>query len=151
MKIIKPKKLEFDEKQFEDINNNLACELAEKYNSMFKEVLEQDECDIEGLFLGFVDIYYFLSKIIPKDFTVIDFGCAYAPQAYYFRNHKAYIGINNSIKKRFTFKNTTHINGKIEDNLDFEDKKTFAICSYVPTSTNEIRKRFKNLFVYYPE
>ena len=152
MKIIKPKKLEWDKKQFEDININLACESAEKYPKMFKEVLEQEMCDIDGLFLGFVDIYYFLSKVIPKDWTIVDLGCAYAPQAYYFQKHKKYIGVDSSESKRFKFKNTQHFYCSIRKYLlrNPEPFKHFAICSYVPSNeVNLVRKYYSDLFVYY--
>lgn len=152
METIKPKKLSWDNKTFEDINNNLVCELAEKYPKMFKQVMEQDDCDIDGFFLGFVDIYYFLSKIIPRDWIIVDFGCAYAPQAYYFRKHKKYIGVNPTEIKKFSFKNTEYFIGTIKDYLNTkpEQNKRFAICSYVTSNqTDLVRKYYQDLFVYY--
>lgn len=45
-------------------------------------------------FVGFVDIYYYLSKVIPKDYTIIDFGAGHNPQSYFFTEHKKYIAVN---------------------------------------------------------
>jgi len=50
--------------QFQKINNKLVSQLAKKYPQMFKEVLEQKNCDIDETFLGFVDTYYYLSNIL---------------------------------------------------------------------------------------
>lgn len=150
--IIKPEIIDRDYKSADQINNNLACELAEKYPKMFKEVLEQKMCDIDGTFLGFVDIYYFLSKYIPKSWTIIDFGCAYNPQAYYFRKHRAFIGVNKGIRKRFHFENTDLFNGTIIDYLKQKPpkEKAFAICNNVPSKeTALVRKYYPNCFVYY--
>lgn len=120
------------------------------------EVFNQDRCDIDGEFIGFTDIYESLSKIIPVHFTVVDLGCAYNPQCYYFINHKQYIAVDDNFQlKRFKTPNCTLYNMSINDfilyhldNLDLD--KTFAICSYVPTNRDMIRTSFKNLFIYYP-
>ena len=138
---------------YEKINNKLFEVLNEKYHDQIK-VLEQPMCDIDGSFLGFVDIYYYLSKIIPKHFTVLDLGCAYASQAYYFRKHKKYIGIDVSIKTRFKFKNTEHkiidINEELKNWENENTNEVFAICSYVPINTTKLRETFKNVFTFYP-
>ena len=86
----------------------------------------------------------------------MDFGCAYAPQAYYFRKHKKYIGIDVSGCKKFKFENTEFwINDmdeeiKCDEVSNLDPNTTFAICSYVPASTEKIRAKFKNCFIYYP-
>ena len=150
MRIIKPQKLDY--KTFEDINGNLAVKLAEKYPKMFKEVLEQGSCDIDGTFLGFVYTYYLLSKIIPKDWIIVDFGCAYNPQSYYFREHRAFIGVDKGIRKRFHFKNTDLFDGTIKDYLKTNPpkEKVFAICNNVPSKETElVRKYYPNCFIYY--
>ncbi len=151
-KIIKFKEIDKDYKTANQINNNLACALAEKYPKMFKEVLEQDMCDIDGTFMGFVDTYFFLSKLIPKSWTIVDFGCAYNAQAYYFRKHRAFIGVNKGIKKRFHFKNTDLFDGTIKDYLKQRPltNKIFAICNNVSSEeTKLVREYYPNCFVYY--
>ncbi|CAM5421007.1 hypothetical protein ATER59S_02396 [Aquamicrobium terrae] len=123
-------------------------------------VFGQDMCDIDPTFLGFTDIYLALSHIIPTHWTVVDLGCAYAPQAHIFKNHKAYIGVDASDCERFSAPNTTHYRMTIAEfiehhagalNLD----QTFAICSYVPPwygadNLRLARENFKNVFTYYP-
>jgi len=123
-------------------------------------VLNQYRCDLSPDFLGFTDIYKKLSLIIPKHWIIIDFGCSYAPQCFYFINHKKYIGIDPEARIRFYTKNTKYYlmttKKFIEKFLsNFNQEETFAICSYVPTwyghdSKELVRKNFKNVFVYYP-
>ena len=129
---------------------------AEPYfEKQIKPILEAaDYCDIDGTFMGFMDVYKALSEIIPKHWTIVDFGCSYAPQCYYFRNHKGYIGVDSSTPKRFEAKNTSHLYGTIQDFINTDvDSPIFAICSYVPHfhAAELVRKNFKNCFVYYPE
>jgi len=86
------------------LNKELWETLHKEYPKQCDRVLQQPMCDIEPDFLGFIDKYYHLSKIMPLHFTIIDFGCSYAPQAYYFRKHKQYIGIDfSTINERFSF------------------------------------------------
>lgn len=123
-------------------------------------VMGQDMCELDYTFLGFTEIYEHLAKIIPVQFTIIDFGCYLAPQSYYFRKHKGYIGVDTTKLRRFKFENTSHIAGTIQTfiqdilpacgstNLD----KTFAICSYVPDEEARrlVKESYKNIFVFYP-
>lgn len=48
------------------------------------------ECDITPEFLGFTEVYLHLSCIIPTHWTVVDLGCAYAPQAFLFGDYILY-------------------------------------------------------------
>ena len=115
-------------------------------------------CDIEPSFMGFVRIYKNLSEIIPKHFTVVDLGCAYAPQCWYFRNHAKYIGVDMSDGGRFSMPNTTHYEMTIEKFISDESSglsgPTFAICSYVPPWHGDNMKltqeAFSHAFTYYP-
>ncbi|MEK1908148.1 MAG: hypothetical protein AAAB13_20440 [Pseudomonas sp.] len=127
--------------------------------SQLDAVLSQDECDIDIEFLGFTSVYLALASIIPKHWTVVDLGCAFAPQAFIFKDHAAYIGVDIGDRVRFTAPNTTHHKMKISDfvskhvrNLDMDT--TFAICSYVPPWHDDnrslARQTFKNVFTYYP-
>ena len=145
--------------KFEEINNRLYNILLTKFPEELKRVSNQEMCDIDSSFLGFVDTYYHLSKIIHKDWVVVDLGCAYAPQGYYFRNHTEYIGVNPEIRERFTFKNTKHLDMTIQEFMkEYKDKlnfnKTFAIMNYVPPwhdlDYKEVRSFFPNLYCFYP-
>ena len=122
-------------------------------------VFSQDMCDIDTEFLGFTEIYLALSLIIPKHWTIIDLGCAFAPQAFIFRDHKAYIGVDMGDRERFVAPNTTHyvmtISAFIEQHApSFDQDTTFAVCSYVPPWHDDnmalARAAFKNVFTYYP-
>ena len=122
-------------------------------------VFGQEMCDIDAEFLGFMEVYESLAKLIPKHWTVIDLGCAYAPQCYYFANHKEYIGVDIADCIRFSTPNTVHFKESIEEFVTkrakkFDPEKTFAICSYVPPWGNDnmkiVRENFKNVFTYYP-
>lgn len=131
------------------------------YEEDVKQVLSQKHCDIDETFLGFTDIYKNLSKIIPKDKIVIDFGPAYGFQSYYFKDHKEYIGveIDKEIKQFEEVDNASFLfkDGKeyIEELMGFEflnNDKFFAICSYCPDMIlrENVRRNFNNCFVYYP-
>ncbi len=141
---------------FEKINGSLAVALSLNYPEQWKEVMEQRLCDIDGTFLGFVDTYYFLAHIIPTSWTVVDFGCAYNPQAYYFRKHKKFIGVNlkqpNNPTKKFHFENTELFDGTIADYLKTNPlvEKAFAICNNVSSPDTElVRKYFPNCYIFY--
>jgi len=124
-----------------------------------EKVLNQPNCDIDLDFLGFLDIYETLSKIIPKYFTVVDLGCAYNPQCFFFEEHKSYLAVDISDCVKFQAKNCEIFQKSISEfinenlsNLNLEE--TFAICSYVPSWGGDngkiARDTFKNVFVYYP-
>jgi hypothetical protein len=122
-----------------------------------ESVMNQDMCELDCTFLGFIEIYEHLSYIIPKNYTIIDFGCYLAAQGFYFQDHNKYIGVDLTELKRFTFKNTTHyiksIQSFIFENLqEYDLDETFIICSYVPDreAKEMIRQNSKNLFIFYP-
>lgn len=124
-----------------------------------ERVLHQTDCDIDPEFMGFTDIYERLSEIIPRHFTIVDLGCAYNPQCFFFTEHKKYIAVDISDCEKFKSDNCLIYHKSIEDfieqdisglNLD----ETFAICSYVPPWGGDngkmVRETFHNLFIYYP-
>lgn len=122
-----------------------------------ERVFNQDMCDIDSQFLGFTEAYEALSKLIPTHWTVIDIGCAYGAQAWYFRNHALYIGVDPFLNETFKFKNTVHWKKTIVQTcravIGFNLKEFFCILNYVPCSEKEaalIRKTFPNLYCYYP-
>lgn len=122
-----------------------------------ERVLASAYCDIEPEFLGFMSIYERLAEIIPRHWTVVDLGCSYAAQAFFFCDHKSYVGVDLGGNEQFKAPNTTLIEMPIKDFLEkhldeFNQATTFAICSYVPCdeSAAMIRQSFRNVFVYYP-
>lgn len=133
--------------------------LSELMNLLPKDqwdrVMNHDMCDIDGTFLGFVNVYKNLSELIPKHFTIIDFGCAFNPQCFFFKDHRRYVAVDNSGVEKFKSANCDIHHQSIdafinEHGKQFDINETFAICSYVPASSTLIRKTFKNVFVYYP-
>lgn len=124
-------------------------------------VLSTYMCDIGPEFLGFIGIYERLAEIIPIHWTVVDLGCAYAPQALLFDAHKEYVGVDllTPDKARFSAPNSRFFEMPIAEFIekhvgDFNQDKTFAICSYVPPwhgNNREIaRQAFQNVFTFYP-
>jgi len=138
------------------IENNII-ELLPK--EQIEKVFDQKDCDIDYDFLGFTEIYKSLSEIIPKHFTIVDLGCAYNPQCFYFTEHKKYVAVDVSDCVKFQSDNCEIYEKRIEDFISqdlnkFDLEETFAICSYVPSWGGDngemVRKAFKNCFVYYP-
>ena len=134
-----------------------AGEYIKKFipKTQLKAVFSQKDCDIDPTFIGFLDIYEHLSQIIPKHFTVIDFGCAYNPQCFLFNEHKKFIAVDISDCVKFKSDNCEIFEMSIDDFIkkylhEFNLAETFAICSYVPDSNRTLRESFPNLFVYYP-
>ena len=132
-----------------------------------KEEIEKNEpymYEFCSGFAGFVDTYYYLSKVIPKDWTVIDFGAGYNAQSYFFTDHNKYIAVEPDF-------------GQIEDSgmfcppncqiyrmttkqyiyrVDYPKDKVFAICNYVPKWSDEdsvmlVHNKFRNCYTFYPE
>lgn len=122
-----------------------------------EEVFDYKRCELEPDFLGFTETYRLLAKLIPKHYTVIDFGCYAAAQCYYFRHHKKYIGVDCDDTPRFHFANTEHVKMEITKYISNMDEDmdlscVFAICNYVPDekAQEDIRKKFENLYIFYP-
>lgn len=146
-----------------NLNFMLTEELMTNLNDEQKHnVFTSERCSIDGEFIGFIEHYHALHNVIPKDWTVIDLGCAYAPQSYYFKDHKAYIGVDSlvDIRHRFYTENTTHIVSTIEefiqniDAMELDLNEVFAICSYVPNweakNRELVRHHFENVYTFYP-
>lgn len=137
--------------------------MASEHADLLDEVLDQECCDIEPDFLGFIHIYEGLARIIDKEYTVVDLGSAYAIQAWYFRDHKKYIAVDlpggNSTgkpSKKFKLPNVEVHNTGIENFLDSykHTNKEFAICNYVPNwyshNIDLTKQHFQNVFTFYP-
>ena len=145
-------------KDFERVNSALLAKIPA---AQLDRVMGQPMADISPEFLGFVDIYAALASIIPLHWTIVDLGCAYAPQSLFFERHKKYIGVDvmTPIPSRFSGCNTEHVEASIGDFIEkrlaeFDQKTTFAVCSYVPPWHGDnlglARKSFQNVFTYYP-
>lgn len=123
-------------------------------------VFGQETCGIDSGFIGFIDTYYYLSKIIPKSYTVYDFGCGYNPQCYFFQEHEKYIAINPlelDAQEIFQSPNcevyrcTT---GYFLGSLHKPVQREFAIVNNVPSwykenSAELVKDFFFNVFTFY--
>jgi hypothetical protein len=147
----------------------------EDSRELFRAISQEDPAQVERVFegcarveldpdfLGFVGLYKRLAEMIPLHWGVVDLGCAYAPQAWYFREHAFYVGVDHSDScefgpfVRFAFGNTQHVVGSIEEYLDALPRfevPVFAIASYVPAqpeTMRRVRETFQDLFVFYPK
>lgn len=127
-------------------------------------VFGQKLCDIDGEFVGFIEPYEALSRLIPKDWTIFDFGCGYNPQCYFFNEHKAYYAIepvSEECDEIFCAKNTIiHrcTTGEFLKNtfpkLNLHINKCFAIVNNVPNWYDEdsiklVHDVFRNCYTFY--
>lgn len=118
--------------------------------------------ELDFTFLGFEEIYKLANKYVPKGKIIIDFGCAYAFQAWYFKDNPKYIGVDNGITINDTFDigNAEYYLESIQNfikltmrELDIKKDDCFAICSYVPNNDARtlVAATFpNNSLVYYP-
>lgn len=114
--------------------------------------------ELDNEFLGFTKFYKHLAQIIPKARIIVDLGCAYAPQAFYFQDHKKYIGVDISDCPKLVTKNSEYYKMQIEDWIKnelpkYNQEELFAIVNYVPPWGNDnmklVRENFKNCFSFY--
>jgi SAM-dependent methyltransferase len=108
--------------------------------------------------MGFTEVYKHLAQIIPKGRIVVDLGCGYGAQAFYFRHHKQYIAVDLTIHAVLPNHNFKYCMMSIKEWIDKELPKyhiedLFAICNFVPpwNDDNEqlVRDNFKYLFINY--
>lgn len=123
--------------------------------------LESDSAsaEMDYSFMCFEDAYRIAAEIAQKDTIILDFGCAYAPQSYYFTKCEKYIGIDlpfrNNVK--FTPPNAEFFLMKGQEFIEkvfytkgYNLTKVIAICSWVPDEElQNIVKRFPNHIVCY--
>lgn len=144
---------------------NEPCELfnlipREKVDHVFRtSQTAEAECAYD--FLGFEEIYKAVTMFVPKSKVIIDCGCAYAFQSWYFRDFCKYIGIDcdSSINdvlqtenSEFHFVTIQHFIKNIFPALGYGLDDVFAICAYVPDNNARemVRNFFPHCLVYYP-
>jgi len=99
--------------------NNLEDKLT--FKKYINTCIKNSKGDIGWEFLGFMDDYMNLAKIIPTDLIVVDVGCAYGFQHIIFKDFKGYIGIDVSCTPKAFTKNARFIKGKFSNVIS--DKK----------------------------
>lgn len=142
-------------------NEKISLELFDQLpQDQVDRVFAGEVVDICPEFLGFVGVYKYLSVMIPYHFTVVDLGCGFNPQSFYFTQHKRFVAVDNFPRaERFKSPNCDFYQMSIEDFIrkhlaDFCLEETFAICSFVPPwgadNMELVRNNFKNVYTYYP-
>lgn len=115
--------------------------------------------ELDFSFLAFEEVYKSVLSFVPKGKIIVDLGCAYAPQAFYFIEYAGYIGVDAHIPDvHFETPNMTLYNMSIQNFCDkvvkegWNLEQYFAICSYVPDeeARKRVRETFPNCLVYYP-
>lgn len=122
------------------------------------EKLSQDYCELDLGFACFEEQYRAVANNVPDDYTIIDFGCYMAAQAYLFKNHEAYIGVDIvGDVERFATENATHYTMSVQEFIKeelpkYKGKKVYAICNYVPDADARdlVTMACDNFMVYYP-
>lgn len=140
------------------IKNNIIP--LEELNRVFDESDSINaECDIT--FLCFDEAYQdVLSNTVP-DTVIIDLGCGYAPQSYYFTEYEKYIGVDLPLRNNVKFKtdNSEFYLMSIQNFITNELPKlkldlnhVVAICNYVPDKEAQqmVIDTFPRHYVYYP-
>lgn len=142
-----------------------GCELykiipRDKIDHVF-EASERVGAECDFTFLGFEDVYKAVTLFVPKDKIIVDLGCSYAFQAWYFKDYKRYIGIDCGIRdgvvletdnSNFYFTTIQDFIKNILPTLYYDLTEIFAICSYVPDKEARqlVRETFPFCLVYYP-
>lgn len=131
--------------------------------------------EMDYSFLCFDEPYQIAACTADKDNIIIDFGCSYASQSYYFKHCATYIGVDlpmpippdkhkQKLQKfkpetRFTPDNATFYIMTIQrflkevyPTLDIPKEKVIAICSAVPDEEARelIKRNFPIHYVWYP-
>lgn len=140
----------------------IPCELyrmipKEELDRVFKGTASA-ELDVD--FLGFETPYKVASLVVPKRWTILDLGCGYAAQSYFFTAHKKYIGVDLGgvdFLLRFTTWNTKMYIMRIQEYIvkhhsELDLEHTFALCIAVPDKEAQemVIREFPNHYVWYP-
>lgn len=122
------------------------------------EKLCQYGCELDRGFLGFLDTYDAVARFVPRSMVVVDFGCYMAAQAYFFKRHRAYIGVdfyergNFPNLKRFEPANSIMLIQSIQEAVRILPASYYAICSAVnDNGARELVSRmYPNHCIRYP-
>ena len=143
---------------------NDCCQLFKMIpKNLLNELFENSHAsaELDYTFLCFEDIYLKALEVITSDTVVIDLGCAYATQSWFFKDCKKYIGIDcaGDEKSVIHTKNSEYyfmdIQKFIRERLpilDIDLDNVFAVCSAVPDdeARQMVLETFPYHLVYYP-
>lgn len=141
------------------------CELfklipREKIDKIFSES-NTASAELDRMFLGFEEVYKAVAMFVPKSKIIIDLGCGYAFQSWYFKDYKKYIGVDCSTSdidvlktenSQFFFMSIQEFIKEQFLKLGYKKEDIFAVCSYVPDEKARmmVKEYFPYCLVYYP-
>lgn len=123
-------------------------------NRVFDES-DSASAELDSEFLCFEEVYEKVKQHCRKDTIVIDFGCSYMAQAYWFTDCKKYIGVDLPFRNNVKFKTENSevylMSGQkfikeVLPTLDLDMENVIAVCSYVPDE--ELQKIVAETFKY---
>lgn len=109
--------------------------------------------------------YYHISRMLDKDEIIIDIGCGYNAQSYFFKDFKRYIGVNpEPVDGRFKFDQFqapgTEFYGmsgqefikNVFPTLGINPDEVFCMCAWVPNDEVKrmVAETFPHHYIYYP-
>lgn len=131
--------------------------LSEIDKNQLNKIFSYPEMELEPDFLGFLEVYQELAKKIQKRFAVVDLGCNHAFQAWLFREHALYVGVDNGIPSAYRLwtDNANHFDMSIQDFFKKYSYRNnpfiFYICSYVPdVEGRKLTAKCRYFYSYYP-
>lgn len=146
--LIKIKEFAYD---FRDISLNIA--ISEIGEDKIQDYINKYFVDIDKYFLGFLDIYFHLSKMVSKRFNIIDLGCGHGTQSVFFKDHESYFGVD-FFTEFPPLTDIKYYNGSIQDFLSTEfnklgisEENCFVIMANVP-KTESLAKLISDKFIY---
>lgn len=111
--------------------------------------------DIDMSFLCFEEVYEKVKEYCNEETIVIDLGCSYMAQAYWFTDCKKYIGVDLPFRNNVKFKTDNSelylmsgqrfITEKLPS-LGLDMENVIAVCSYVPDK--ELQQLVAHTFKY---
>lgn len=138
----------------------IQTDSAREIDKIFSE-LNTASAELDRMFLGFEEVYKAVTMFVPKSKIIIDFGCAYAFQSWYFKDYEKYIGVDSSVSNEDVLKtdNSKFFFMSIQEfikeqflKLGYKKEDIFAVCSYVPDEKARmmVKEYFPYCLVYYP-
>lgn len=117
--------------------------------------------ELDASFLCFDNYYEDVLDHTSPDTVILDLGCAYAPQCWYFKDYERYIGVDlpfmNNVKfqspnAEFYLMSIQRFIKEVLPTLHLDLNHTVAICSMVPDkeALELVRDTFPRHYVVYP-
>lgn len=140
------------------IKNNIIPK--EEVERVFRDS-ESASAEIDLSFLCFEESYEYVLENTDKSDIIIDLGCAYNPQCFYFKDYDKYIAVDyplfdnvrfDSGNVDFYIMSIQKFINEILPTLDLDLNNCVAICSAVPDekARDLVRETFPRHYISYP-